>query len=313
MRSNSIKVAYGSTNLPLNIGGTKIACFILDDMKHVFPINGVQNLFGYEGRSEIWLLKILQNIAKLTIIPKELLTAFEDPFGIEISAYDGNLTHTKGIDSIVFIKTCETFIDAKNNGLLGANVIKISKIAEQILNNADYQSINEMIATATGYNTFKDVVKLQLQKYMQTQLKDNAALWLKTIPDHFYNVLFAIHNEDWSKTKAQPHIIGKLLYDIIFSRISAPLLQDLNTNKPKRNYKRKNNLIQNNEHPELKKHIEDILSLLKTSGNNWFIFMQLLNRTFQIQDHYDSRLRFESSSPKNEPLSVFNSSLKKLT
>lgn len=312
MTSNSIKVAYGSPHSSLNIAGLKISCFILDDMTYVFPLNGVQKLFGHEGKSEIWLLNILQNISKLIKIPKEVLMAYENPIGVDISFYNGNIEHAKVIDSIVVIKTCQTFLEAKNNGMLGVNLIKIAKIAEQILKHADHQSMNEMIDNATGYNNFKAHVKLLVQKYMQTQIKESS-MWVTTFPDHFYNTLFEIHNENWNSVKSQPQIIGKLLYDIIFSRISMPLLQALNTNKPKRTYTRKNNQAQNSEHPELKQYLQILLSLLKTSGNNWFIFRQLLNRTFPIQHHYNNQILFERNVDKNAPLSTFNTTLKKFT
>jgi hypothetical protein len=38
-----------------------------------------------------------------------------------------------------------------------------------------------------------------------------------------------------------------------------------------------------NEHPELKKHIIALESLLTASGNHWSIFIQLLNKTFPKQ------------------------------
>ncbi len=38
-----------------------------------------------------------------------------------------------------------------------------------------------------------------------------------------------------------------------------------------------------NEHPELKKHIIALESLLTASGNHWSIFIQLSNKTFPKQ------------------------------
>jgi hypothetical protein len=112
---------------------------------------------------------------------------------------------------------------------------------------------------------------------------------------------------------AKPEFMGKVLYDIVFCRISNELLTELRSNHPKRSYKRKNGQLQNNEHPEMKNHLEIIMTLLKTSGDNWFIFLQLLNRSFPFKNHYNNIIQFENSNSIKESLSSFNSILKKLT
>ncbi|WP_309642190.1 P63C domain-containing protein [Flavobacterium sp.] len=313
MNSNALKIAYGSPQLLLKMSGLEIPCFILNDKKHVLPISGIHKLFGYEGKSEIWLLNILNTISKFTKIQKELLQAYESPIKIETNHSKAHKEIIGLIDSNLFIETCKTFVEAKNNGLLGANLIKISKTAEAILKHTKDQNIDDLIDIATGYTIFKEHVKHSLQKYMQTQLEDDVALWLRTFPDEFYAVIFEIHNYNWHTVKAKPENLGKIFYDIIFSRIPSELLADLNANQPKRAYKRINNKPQNNEHAELKKYLDNLIALLKTSGNNWFIFLQLLNRNYPIQNYYSKKLRFETSTSKKESLSAFNSRLKKLT
>lgn len=313
MNPNPLKIAYGSPQLLLKMGNLEISCFILKDNKHVLPINGIQKILGYEGKSETWLINTLNVISKFTKIPKELLQAYESPMNIEINASKTTKETLEIVDSAVFIETCKIFVEAKNNGLLGANLIKISKIAADVLQHNSNQNIEVLIDVATGFANFKELAKLSLEKYMQAQLEDDAVLWLKTISDDFYNLLFEIHNHDWKAMNRNPEFMGKFLYDIVFSRISNELLSELRSNPPKRSYKRKNYQLQNNEHPDLKNHLKYIITLLKTSGDNWYIFLQLLNRSFPLNNHYPNTLRFESVSPKNESLSAFNSILKKLT
>jgi hypothetical protein len=136
---------------------------------------------------------------------------------------------------------------------------------------------------------------------------------LKTIADDFYFVLFKIHNQDWHLMKTSPEIMGSLMYDLIFCRINTEILSELRAKAPKRAYLRKDNHPQNNENLKLKGHILNLMALLKTAEYNWFIFLQLLNRTYPIQNHYDSMVRFKKPLPKEEPLSSFNKYLKKLT
>lgn len=313
MITNALKIAYGSSKLPLKIGGLELACYILSDKQHVLPIAGIQKILGYEGKSETWLLHILISISKFEKIPKELLEAYEHPVKIEINATKNNIEILNAIDSTAFLETCQTIVDAKNNGLLGANLIKISKPASLILEHTKHKSIDVLIDDATGYQTYKTQVMLSFEQYMHSQLEDEAVFWLKTIADDFYLVLFKIHNQDWHLMKTSPEIMGSLIYDLIFCRINTEILSELRAKAPKRAYLRKGNRPQDNENPKLKEYIDDIMALLKTTAHNWFIFLQLLNRTYPIQNHYSSMVKFKKPLSKKEPLSSFNNYLKKLT
>ncbi len=312
MITNALKIAYGSSKLPLKIGGLELACYILSDKQHVLPIAGIQKILGYEGKSETWLLHILISISKFEKIPKELLQAYEHPVKIEINPTKTNIEISNTIDSTAFLETCQTIVDAKNNGLLGANLIKISKPAALIIEQTKHQNIDALIDDATGYQTYKTQVMLSFEQYLHNQLEDEAVFWLKTIADDFYNVLFKIHNQDWPLMKTSPEIMGSLIYDLIFCRINTEILSELRAKAPKRVYLRKGHRMQNNENLKLKGYIDDLMALLRTAEHNWFIFLQLLNRTYPIQNHYSSAVKFKKQLPKKEPLSSFNNYLKKL-
>jgi hypothetical protein len=313
MSVNTLKIAYGSPKLPLKIGGLALPCYILRNNQHVLPIAGIQKLLGYEGKSETWLLNILISISKFEKIPKELLQAYEQPFKIDINPTKTNVEILNAIHSRAFLETCQTIVDAKNNGLLGANLIKISKPAALIIEQTKNKNIDTLIDNATGYQTYKTQVLLSFELYMQSQLEDEAVFWLKTIADDFYFVLFKIHNQDWRLMKTSPEIMGSLIYDLIFCRINTEILSELRAKAPKRAYLRKDNHPQNNENLKLKGHILNLMALLETAEHNWFIFLQLLQRTYPIQNHYDSTVRFKKPLPKEESLSSFNMYLKKLT
>jgi len=129
----------------------------------------------------------------------------------------------------------------------------------------------------------------------------------------FFKTLFEIHEHQWNDIKTRPDFIGKVLYDLIFSRISSALLAELREHPPKRAYTRKGYVPQDNEHPELKKHLEELKALLETSGNDWFIFLQLVQRSFPIKNHYPNTLKFEKPAKDKPLLSSFNKHLRKLT
>jgi len=313
MSTSALQIAYGSYALPLKISSLELPCFILSDQRRVFSIGGIQKLLGYEGKSETWLLNILNSISKFEKLPKELLEAYEHPIKTEIHASKTTIETLAVIDSNLFIDTCKIVVDAKNKGLLGANLIKISKPAAILLAHTKDQNIDTFIDAATGYLIYKESVKQTLTQYMHRELEDDAVLWLNTISESLYHALFQIHNQDWHGIKSNPEIMGALFYDLVFCRINASLLFELRAKTPKRMYQRKGNRPQNNENKGLTAHVADLIGLIKTADYNWFIFLQLLNRTYPVQNHYSKPLLFKSLSPKKAPLSNFNNHLKKLT
>jgi hypothetical protein len=313
MSVNTLKIAYGSPKLPLKIGGLELPCYILSDNQHVLPITGIQKILGYDGKSETWLLNILISISKFEEIPKKLLQAYEQPIKIESNTSKTNIEFLNAIHSTAFLETCQTIVDAKNNGFLEANLIKISKPAALIIEQTKNKNIDALIDHATGYQTYKTQVLLSFEQYMHSQIEDEAVFWLKTIADDFYIVLFKIHNQDWRFMKTNPEFMGSLMYDLIFCRINTEILSELRAKAPKRTYLRKGNHPQNNENLKLKGYIFNVMALLKTAEYNWFIFLQLLQRTYPMQSHYESTVRFKKPLPKQEPLSSFNKYLKKMT
>jgi len=86
MSSTPLKIAYGSTELPIKLGDSSVSCFILSNNQYVLPISSVQKLLGYDGKSETWLLNILNNISKFTKISKDLLQAYEDPVKVTMNS-----------------------------------------------------------------------------------------------------------------------------------------------------------------------------------------------------------------------------------
>jgi hypothetical protein len=290
MNSVPLQIEYGSYKSVLKLETMPIPCFILNNKQRVLAISGIHKTFGYDGKSEFWLLNILNLIAKYTKISKEILLAYEKPIAIEIKNAKEQFENSAVIDCNLFIETCKIIVDAKSNGLLSANTIKVSKTAESFLKKTSNRSIDQLIDIATGYVVFKEHVKDSLGNYMEIQLHDESCKWVKTFPDHFFEILFDLHNGDWKSTKANPKTMEQLFCDVVFSRVSTELMIELRAMQPKRSYNRKGNQPQDLQHPKLKNMIENIISLLKTSGNNWFIFMQLLNRTYPVNAGYKTKL-----------------------
>lgn len=312
MNSQLTAIEFGSKNLLLNIADAKIPVFRLDDQRFVFPLSSAHKILGYEGKSDYWLLNILQTISKFSKIPPAIIQAYESPTIAALKSPQEPIESIKVIEMGAFIETCKIFVLAKENGWLGVGVIKVSKVAQHILNWAENQHLEELAAESCGFNTFKEAMKSEFIQYLINQTSEKSFLWIKTFPDNFFTTLFKIHTADWKDLKTQPEICGRWIVDIVFSRLSYALISELRNNLPKRSYRRKQNLPQENSHPELKKIITDITILMETAALNWFIFLQLLNRAYPIQDEQLANLKFEALKT-SEIFSTFSNNLRKFT
>ena len=276
MSRKSMKVIYGSEQLPLKLGSAVISCYILENKQRVFSRTSFQKALGYDGKSEEWLLDFLSSVNKFYPISGTLLAAYEKPILFELY-HNAPPLMLRGLTPETLIETCVAITNAKKDGYLNVSQLKFAKAAEHIQRFSEQNNLNMLIDDATGFNFFKENSILYLQQSLQNQFDDAAFIWIKTLPEDFFERLFEIHHMDWTDVRLDPSTVGNMIYEIIFSRIPDELVQQLRIEKPKRSYKRKSG-VQDNLHPELKIYIAEIISLLKAAGENWNIFMQLLNR-----------------------------------
>ena len=277
MPQDIYKVAYGSEQLPLKIGTIEIPCFILENRQPVLTKTGVQKALGYDGKSEDWLLDLLSSINKFYPVPGMLFDAFETPFLFEINRPDGGQVIVKGIFPDFLETTCKTIQNAKNDGYLSVGQLKHAKAAETILKFLYENDLTQAIETATGFVFLKERGKNYLQEFLLHGTGDAVYQWTKTIRDHFFDRILTLNQLAWIDLRNNPLTISRLLHETLYSRISGDLVNLLRNQKPKRSYKIKGN-TQDLEHPELKAYLSEVLSLLKAAGDNWPIFIQLLNR-----------------------------------
>jgi len=308
------KVAFGSEKLPLRISKIELPCYILSNKQHLITKYGIQKALGYDGKSETWLIDFLKDIHKFNPITIGLLNSIENPISFEINRHDGLNYMIEGIDSIAFIEACKVISLAKKDGYLNVNQVRFSKSVDHILSTANELNINNLIDAATGFEFFKENAKDHLQRFLVKNTADTSFQWVKTFPDEFFEILFEMQESDWISSNQKPQLIGKTIYEIVFSRIPNDLLEELRISNPKRAYKRKGDKFQDIQHPKLKEYIISILSLLKASGYSWNIFQQLLNRAHPKNSNFTTKFpQFTEDSEKSNELSAFNKTLLKIT
>lgn len=303
-------IAFGSEQLPLKIGSLSLPCYLLDNNQRVFTKTGIQKALGYDGKFEDWLLDLMTSIDKFSPIAEDIITKYQNPILISINR-NGVESIIENCDCLLFIALCKIIINAKNDGFLNVNQLRFAKNAETILETVSNDNIIQLIDEATGFVFFKEQSKDYLQKFLVEIGNDTTLLWVKTFPDSFFEILFYLNQLDWKDLNDNPLVIGKIIYEVVFSRQTDETIQELRKNKPKRTYKRKNNNLQENEHPSLKEFISNCQSLLKASGYQWTIFMQFLNKSYPKNTNYIIKFPIlkEEIKPIVEPVSFFNSIL----
>lgn len=262
-------LAYGAENLPLRISGLELQCYMLADTRGVITKTSLQKALGYEGKSQEWLFDLLSSINKFYPVPGVVFDALEDP----IVANGQQLLVPDVVQEI-----CKTILNAKKDGFLGVGQLRHARAAALIAAFFEQHDVQYAIQEATGYHFAKDTGLNFLRDYLIRHDGDLVYRWLPALRDDLWEKLFYIHHLDWSHLRRDPKHVAGLLYECLFCRLSAHLLDVLRRQTPKRIYRKSGKPTGNSEHPELRQLVSEILSLLAASGDNWIIFMQLLNR-----------------------------------
>ena len=275
----TLTVAYGSDLLPLRIGIVELPCFILENKQSIFTIHGLQKALGYDGKSEDWLFDFLSSINKFYPVSGDLFDAYENPILFELKRANSTVSEEKGILPQTLILTCETIQNAKKDGYLHVSQLKYAKAALVLVNYFYNHDAEQAIAEASGLNFAKETGKMFLQNYFLKNGGSGVYYWTSALRDAFWEKLFEIKGWHWGDLRENPKAVALVLHEVVFSRLTDHLTEVLHSNKPKRSYRTKNP-APDNEHPELRLFISEILSLLKAAAGNWTIFLQLMNRVY---------------------------------
>ena len=308
METFNIHIAFGSDQLPLQISNFEIQSYVLSNQQSVFAIESIQKIFNYKGKSDFWLGNMLNNISS---VPDYIQNAYKCPLIVQASS-DRASKNIKVIDANLFIETCKIISKSENHekGELG----KICKKAVMFYKAVKDQNITDSIAEASGYLFQKECVKNLLSDYLKENMGNPAYAWVKTLPYAFYDGLFIIHDIDWRSAREDIRIPAKIIYDIVFSRLSVDLLSQLQIQQPKRNYTRKLKQTRDNQHPKLKNYTDSISLLLETTANNLYMFLILLDRAHPVNTENRITFTFGSAPVKTKPQdSIFSPSLRMMT
>jgi len=304
-----LKIRFGQKENPLQLGSVSLNCYILENKMRVLTLNSIQKALGYEGKSENWVTEFIDKLNTFFPIDSDLVAAFRNAILIEINDIKDKKTSVEStIESHHLIKLCRVIIKAKEEGFLNIAQLKYAKAALLIEKTVEKTGIVDLIDQVTGFTRHKIVTLEHFVTLLKNQQNDTAVDWIKTIPIDFIEAILEANHLFWEDVQGKPSALVDLLNEIIFSRIENDALDAIRKSKPKRAYTRKNNKKQEIEHPRLKEYILILNSLLKASGKNWNILIQLLNKTYPKQNN--CKIIFIENKEETVPYADFNTKLK---
>ena len=304
----------------LSLGNQQLKCLVLNDGTRIISRNAVFKAFGRTKRGRAKDESRVPNMPSFIdannlqpFIDNELSSELIPIEYSEISGREGT-----GYKAEVLPMLCNVYLEARRQDKLTKSQLPLAIASEILLQGLSKVGIIALIDEVTGFQFEKDRAKDTLQRFLQKFLRDDAAKWVKTFEDDFFEMIFIMRNWHWNDLNKRPGVVGRYINDIVYSRIAPGVLNELRSRNPivdgKRRKKHHQFLSTDFGHPKLKEHLSGVMALGRASGYNWRVFIRLLDKSYPkygetIKINFPETLE-EIESQVGINLSGFNKSLK---
>jgi addiction module HigA family antidote len=267
----------------LNIGGWLLRCYVTPDEQRLISSEHLLALLGFKGPNAKQRCVDLINSPylqgeRMAKLRRQLSnpTKLVGPEHEVVYAYDGSLV----------IDYCRALMDVRRVGGLPDWAAKYAEQAELIVASVAKVGIAALIDEATGHQSRRH--REALQRLLSRYFKEEYAAWTKRFPDWFYEELFRLKGWQWNALSTKrPSIVGKVTKDIVYSRLEAGVLEELENRNPlleggKRKTKHHQWLSDEVGHPALDTHFYALRGLMRASID-WRRFYHTLQLAFPKQ------------------------------
>jgi len=280
-----LKAEYGSPDHPLELGGLKIPCYVLDDgtrvlgQSHMITALGMSH-GGSGGTGGDRLAKFVGQARLEPYVERALAERTANPIKFRVKS--GNMAY--GYDATILADICEAVLKARDAGVLMKQQEHIAAQCEILVRGFARVGIIALVDEATGYQEIRD--RLALQAILEKYLTDEWAKWTKTFPDEFYIELFRLRDVPYpppGKHKNwRPSYVGHWTNDIVYSRLAPGVLKALKRKNPvtEKGYRKARHhqlFTRDYGHPALKEHLASVIFLMRTCVS-WADFKRRLDR-----------------------------------
>ena len=181
----NVSAKAGSPDKPIQVGGIKVPCYVLDDERRVIATNGVLDALEMaRGGAMVGGMNRLELFAAQNrlsgFVSEELLSRIANP----IKFRAGNTTG-HGFESDLLIELAEAVVAADNAGVLQKQQTAIAHRCKTILASLTRIGLIALIDEATGYQKKRD--SDELQRILSAYLLPEHRPWLQAVPEEFTN------------------------------------------------------------------------------------------------------------------------------
>jgi P63C domain len=284
----------------LNLGGTEIRCFVLDDGRRVLSGRSLTTAIGMKGRGQ-GVARISSNKLINYSENSDLILAIENPIKFIGKSPKGVDEPSDGFEATVLQEICEAILSARDKGLVNSEHDKrYATKADILIRGFARVGIIALVDEATGYQ--KDRAKNELAKILEAFVAKELQPYVRTFEIDFYEHLFRLRGLPFPNgTVKRPQYFGHLTNDIIYHRLAPGVLKELKekaekTEKGRLKHKLFQRLTPELGHPKLRDLMVAVTTIMKMS-KKWQDFKENLDR---LQPKYNDNLSFDFTNDSGE-------------
>jgi P63C domain len=263
--SENTRKAWGSG--PLNIGGSIIDCYVLEDGTPILNKAKMMKAIGrqWKGSSRTEMPVFVGAVNIQPYIKQELIEKLK---GIDFY-YGGRLLN--GYHAEILPEICNVYLDARRAGILTGNQEPIAQACEILLTSFAKVGITALIYEQLGFEKFKhpEAFRMLIESYLSEEIRK----WSKEFPDELFIQMDRIYGNEKTTSRNRPQYYALFIRKYIYKPIEKGLvLGRLDEKVPvtERGY-RKNRLHSALSTeiglPAIKSQIWQVLGVLKSSAN----------------------------------------------
>jgi hypothetical protein len=267
----------------VDIGGTKLECYVLDDETRVLARAGFVRAIGRTGKvkggrkfdDEFQTPVFLSADNLKPFFPNDL----DKNSKSVIFTYRG--TEMIGYRAELLADVCDIFADADRAGVLRANQRHIADACRLLSRGLTRIGIIGLVDEATGYQ--KERAANALAKILEQFIAKELQPWVPTFPDEFYEQICRLRDLEYPRfTIKKPQYFGHLTNDIVYRRLAPGVLDELKRSTPKapngrHKHQLHRRLTPDLGHPKLREHMASVVTVMKLS-DNYVDFRRKLDR-----------------------------------
>jgi len=207
----------------LNLAGTTIPCYVLEDGTRVLSSRGMQMglRITENERTGTKIDRFLSNDRLKPFIANNLGCAHFSP----ISCYDGD-KRISAYKADLLADICDLLLEARREVKLTKRQMIVADQCEILMRSFARVGITALVDEATGYQAMRE--STELQKILAAYVSDEVAKWQLTFSNDFYQEMFRLWGLDYDSTKStKPMLVGMLTNLYVYKALPEGVLEAL--------------------------------------------------------------------------------------